>query len=110
VKEIMMVQELTVDLFQDEVLGADVPVLVDFWSPGCGPCRLQDAVLKELVTEGKGRFQVKRINVWDEPELATRFQISAVPTLLIFDHGEVVRSLVGYQDKVRILRALQEAA
>lgn len=102
-----MVQELTNDLFQDQVLKSDVPVLVDFWSPGCGPCRLQESVLTELATEADGQFEVKKINVWDEPELATQFQISAVPTLLVFKNGEVVKSLLGYQDKTKLLRVLQ---
>jgi thioredoxin 1 len=110
VKEREMLQELTVDLFQQEVLDSNVPVLVDFWSPGCGPCKLQDPVLKELADDADGKYRVKKINVWDEPELATRFEIRAVPTLLVFHQGEVVRSLVGYQKKSVILQALQEAA
>lgn len=105
-----MVRELTSDLFQNEVLSSETPVLVDFWSPGCGPCRLQDPVIKELAAEVDGQFQFKKVNVWDEPDLAAQFQISAVPTLLIFNHGEVVKALVGYQDKTRLLRALQETA
>ena len=104
-----MVQELTTNQFQNEVLASEVPVVVDFWSPSCGPCRLQDPVIKELASEVDGQFQFKKVNVWDEPDLATQFQISAVPTLLIFNKGEVVRTLVGYQDKARLLRALQEA-
>ena len=105
-----MVQELNVDRFQREVLESGVPVLVDFWSPGCGPCRLQDPVLTELANESAGRFEIRKVNVWDQPDLATQFQISAVPTLLVFDQGKVVKALVGYQDKSKLLRALHEAA
>ena len=104
-----MIQELNSDLFQSDVLTSPLPVLVDFWSPCCGPCRLQDPVLHEIAAETKGQFHVRKINVWEEGELATRYQISAVPTLLIFHHGEVVRSLIGYQEKSKLLRALQEA-
>jgi thioredoxin 1 len=104
-----MLQELTTTGFDNEVLASAIPVLVDFWSPTCGPCRLQEPVLHELANEAQGRFHVTKINVWDEPDLATRFQISAVPTLLIFREGQVVRSLVGYQDKPKLLRALHEA-
>ena len=107
VKETVMVQELTVDAFDDQVVASEIPVLVDFWSPGCGPCRLQDPILTELASEGVGRFEVKKVNVWDEPDLATRFDVSAVPTLLIFDKGKVVKSLVGYQVKSKLLGALQ---
>jgi thioredoxin 1 len=106
----IMVQELTADRFDLDVLASETPVLVDFWSPSCGPCRLQDPVLKEIAAELDGQVQVKKVNVWDEPDLATQFQISAVPTLLIFKNGEVVRSLVGYHDKAKLLRALHEAA
>lgn len=102
-----MISQLTVDSFETEVLGSEIPVVVDFWSPGCGPCRLQDPILEELAAENSGRIQVKKINVWDEPDLATRFSISAVPTVLIFDRGEVVRTLVGVQDKPRLVRALE---
>jgi thioredoxin 1 len=87
-----------------------VPVLVDFWSPACGPCRLQEPVLSELADQAAGQFEVKKVNVWDSPELATQFQISAVPTLMIFKQGQVVKTLVGYQDKSKLLTALQGVA
>ncbi len=103
-----MVQELTTAVFDQEVLASEVPVLVDFWSPSCGPCKLQEPALKELASEAAGQFHVAKVNVWDEPDLATRFRISAVPTLMIFDQGEVVRSLVGYQTKSKLLQALQQ--
>lgn len=105
-----MVHELTSDLFSNDVLASQVPVVVDFWSPSCGPCRLQDPVIKELAGELNGKIEFKKVNVWEEPDLAAQYQISAVPTLLIFNRGEVVRTLVGYQDKTRLLRALNEAA
>ncbi|HEV3344555.1 MAG TPA: thioredoxin [Pirellulales bacterium] len=106
----MSVQQLTNDAFETEVLASDVPVLVDFWSPSCGPCRMMEPVIDELAKESEGRYHVKKVNVWDEPELATRFQISAVPTLLVFKQGEVVWSALGVQDKRKLSRALQEAA
>ncbi|HET6878819.1 MAG TPA: thioredoxin [Pirellulales bacterium] len=106
----MSVQEVTVGGFEAEVLASEVPVLVDFWSPTCGPCRMMEPVIKELAGEAGGQFQVKKINVWDEPDLAARYQIGAVPTLLVFKHGEVVWSAQGVQDKRKLLKALQEAA
>ncbi len=105
-----MVQKLTTQSFQNEVLASAVPVLVDFWSPGCRPCELLAPVLDELAREAEGRFHIQKINVWDEPALASRFRISAVPTLLVFKNGEVMRSLVGFHDKRKLLQALQEAA
>ena len=106
----MSVQELTMDVFQAEVLASEVPVLVDFWSPTCPPCRMMEPAIDELARESAGRFQVKKVNVWDEPDLAARFQIHAVPTLLLFKDGQVVTSLLGFQDKRRLLKALQETA
>ena len=101
-----MVLELTAANIQHEILGADVPVLVDFWSPACAPCRRLAPVLDEVAAEAGGRFRVGKVNVWEEQELAARYRISAVPTLLVFRGGAVVRSLVGYQDKRRLLEAL----
>jgi thioredoxin 1 len=101
-----MVLEMTVANFQHEVLGSAVPVLVDFWSPACAPCRRLAPVLDEVAAEAGGRFRVVKVNAWEEQELAGRYRISALPTLLVFRGGAVVRSLVGYQDKRRLLEAL----
>lgn len=103
-----MIEQLTAQTFENAVAETEVPVLLDFWSPSCGPCKLQEKVLNELETHADGQFQIKKINVWDEPELATRFQISAVPTLVVFNQGKIVRSLVGYHDKSKLLLALQQ--
>jgi len=104
-----MVQELTADNFQREVIDSAVPVLVDFWSPGCVPCQRIAPVLDELAAEAGGRFRVGKANAWDEQGLAGRSRMSAVPTLLVFKGGAVVNSMVGYQDKRRLLEALKAA-
>ena len=104
-----MVQELTNDTFKQNVLDSTVPVLVDFWSPTCAPCRRIAPVLDELAAEAGGRFRVGKVNAWDEQDLAVRYRISAVPTLLVFKAGAVVNTLVGYQDKRRLLEALKAA-
>jgi thioredoxin 1 len=104
-----MVQELTAESFQQEVLDSAVPVLVDFWSPTCAPCRRMAPVLDELAAEAGGRFRVGKVNAWDEQGLAVRYRISAVPTLLVFRGGAVVNTLVGYHDKRRLLEALRPA-
>ena len=105
-----MVQELTADNFQQEVIGSTVPVLVDFWSPTCAPCRRIAPVIDGLAAEAGGRFRVGKVNAWEEQGLAVRYRISAVPTLLIFKGGVVVNSMVGYQDKRRLMEALNGAA
>jgi thioredoxin 1 len=104
-----MVLELTKDTFQEQVLGSPIPVLVDFWSPACGPCRMLDPIIKELAVEKEGCFRFVKINAWDEPELATTYRVSGLPTMLIFKDGEIVRSMVGYHDKAQLRKALQEA-
>jgi thioredoxin 1 len=104
-----MVQELTADNFQQEVIDSAVPVLVDFWSPGCVPCQRIAPVIDELAAETGGRFQVGKVNAWEEQGLAVRYRISAVPTLLVFKSGAVVNRMVGYQDKRRLLEALKAA-
>jgi thioredoxin 1 len=104
-----MVQELTADTFQQVVIDSPVPVLVDFWSPNCAPCRRIAPVLDELAADAGGRFRVGKVNAWDEQGLAVRYRISAVPTLLDFKGGAVVSSMVGYQEKRRLLEALKAA-
>ena len=104
-----MVLELTTDNFQQEVIDSDVPVLVDFWSPTCAPCRRIAPIITELAAEASGRFRVGKVNAWDEQNLAGRYRISAVPTLLVFKGGTVVNTLVGYQDKRKVLEALKPA-
>ncbi len=105
-----MLLELTTENFQKTVLEAEVPVLVDFFTPTCGPCRRLAPVLKELADETTGRFRVGKLDAFEHGDLATRYNISAVPTLLIFKDGEVVQSLVGYQAKDKLLAALQQSA
>jgi thioredoxin 1 len=109
VEEQVMVLELTADNFQQQVIDAAVPVLVDFWSPGCAPCQRVAPVLDEVAAEASGRFLIGKVNAWEEQDLAVRYRISAVPTLLVFRGGSVVNSMVGYQDKRRLLEALHRA-
>jgi thioredoxin 1 len=104
-----MVHELTADIFQQEVIDSAVPVLVDFWSPRCAPCGRIAPILDELAAEAGGRFRVAKVNAWEQQDLAVRYRISAVPTLLVFKGGAVVNTLVGYQDKRKLLEALGPA-
>jgi thioredoxin 1 len=101
-----MVKELTAEFFQKEVIESTVPVLVDFWSPTCGPCRRIAPIIDEIAAEAGGRFEVGKVNAWEQYDLATRYRISALPTLLVFKGGSVARTLVGYHDKRRLLEAL----
>ena len=78
-----MVQELTVKNFQKDVIESAVPVLVDFWSPNCGPCRRLAPIIDEIAAEASGRFRVGKVNAWEEQELAADYRISAVTTILV---------------------------
>ena len=92
--------------FDDEVLHAAQPVLVEFSAVWCGPCKMLDPVVKQLALEWDGRVIVSKLDVDENPDLAMRYQVMGVPTLMLFVGGKPVERLVGYQPKDRILAKL----
>jgi len=94
-----MAVEFTNETFENEVLGANQPVLVDFWSDGCPPCKRLSPVIDELAVDNQGKAGVGKVNVGEHMELAVKYGISAVPTILLFKDGEVVERIQGYKDK-----------
>ncbi len=93
----------------DETIGAsDVPVVVDFWAEWCGPCKMIAPTLEEIAGEHKGRLQVAKLNVDDNPDIARRFDVMSIPTLLVFAGGEPVKRLVGAKGKAALLQDLAE--
>ena len=90
---------ITTENFEQEVLKATQPVLVDFWATWCGPCKMLAPVIEELEEELNGVLKVGKINVDNEPELAVKFGIVSIPTVLIFKDGEVVQKSVGFTSK-----------
>jgi thioredoxin 1 len=87
--------EVTDDSFENEVLQSDVPVLVDYWAPWCGPCKMAAPVLERIAGEYGGRLKVCKVNVDEEREVATRQRIMSIPTMFLFKDGEVVDQIVG---------------
>lgn len=101
----MAIVHATTATFEQEVLQADKPVLVDFWAAWCGPCRMLAPVLEEL--GGREDFKIVKVDVDAEPALAMRFGIESIPTLLLFRNGQLVNRSVGLVSQAEILRMMQ---
>lgn len=103
------VLEVNQDNFESEVLQATQPVLVDFWAPWCGPCRMVGPVVEELAGENADSVKVAKVNLDDNQNLAMNYQISSIPTLMLFKGGEVIDRFVGVQPKARLQEAIDQA-
>ena len=93
------VVELTSANWQQEVLNSDKPVLVDFWAVWCGPCQMVAPIIEELAKEYAGKVKVRKLNTDENPEVAGRYQVMSIPTILFFKNGQVVEKLVGARPK-----------
>jgi len=101
--------EFNDDNFEAEVLQSTAPVLVDFWAPWCGPCRLITPVIDELATENADSIKIGKLNVDDSPKMAQTYGVSSIPTLMLFQGGEVTERFAGVQPKTRLQQALDKA-
>ena len=102
----MSVITITKDNFESEVLKSPVPVLLDFWATWCGPCRMVSPIVDEIAEESDGSYKVGKINVDEQPELASQFRVMSIPTLVVMKNGAVYKSSIGMQPKASILALL----
>lgn len=101
--------EISDSEFEEKVLKSEVPVLVDFWAPWCGPCRMVAPVLEELASEHAGELVVAKVNVDNNNEHASRYGVQGIPTMILFSGGEVVDRVVGAAPKAALQQRLSTA-
>ena len=104
-----MSEVITVDTqtFDEVVLQSEVPVLVDFWAAWCGPCRAIAPVLDHISAEQDGKLLIAKLNVDENPDIASRYNISSIPAMKVFDKGEIVREIIGALPKPQIEQRLE---
>jgi len=96
--------------FDEEVLKSDLPVLVDFFAEWCGPCKMMAPVIDELAKEYEGKVKIGKLNVDQAPETSQKYGVQSIPTLAFFKGGEVVETIVGFQDKDKLKEKLDSMA
>lgn len=104
----MAIVNLSTSTFDESVVGTDKPVIVDFWAEWCGPCKAITPILTELADELGDQVTIAKLNVDDNPEVAMRYNVMSIPTLLVFSGGEVRKRLVGAKGKSQLLQELDE--
>ena len=100
--------EITNENFETEVLGNSAPVLVDFWAEWCGPCKMLAPVVEELASDYAGRATVAKLNVDDASDVAQKYNVGSIPTVLVFKGGEVVWSYTGLAEKAKFAEVLDQ--
>ena len=99
---------LTTSTFDETVASSEVPIVVDFWAEWCGPCKMIAPILADIATEHAGRITIGKLNVDENPDLAMRFNVMSIPTLIVFDKGQVAKRMVGAKGKGALVQELQE--
>ncbi len=102
------VKTLTESNFDEEVLHSDLPVLIDFWAVWCAPCSMVSPIVESIAQEYEGKVKVGKVNVDESSQLAVRYGIRAIPTLLLFKDGQVVEQVIGVQPKDAIINMLKK--
>jgi len=102
--------ELTDNNFENEVVQSDIPVLVDFWAEWCMPCRMVAPTIEELAAEYSGRVKVGKVNTDENRDVSIKYEISAIPTIILFKGGQVIRKFVGVTAKQEFSGELEKVA
>lgn len=103
----MSTVKITTTNFEQEVLQAQIPVLLDFWADWCGPCRMAAPIIDEIAAETAGKVKVGKVNVDTDIELAQRYRIASIPTFLVFKNGELAEKAIGLQSKEDLVNLLK---
>ena len=99
--------KITRENFENEVMKSNIPVLIDFWAPWCGPCQMMGPIIEQLAEEYEGKAKVGKVNVDEEGELSQAFGVMSIPTIVLVKDGKVVRQVVGARPKAEVEAMLQ---
>ena len=102
-----MLMEINEGNFESEVKQSDIPVLADLWAPWCGPCKALTPIVEKVATQFEGKLKVVKINIDDNPAIATQYGVMSIPTLLFFVNGEVKEQLIGLVAKEKIVKKVE---